>query len=123
MRAALLVLFSCLLIGCASSTTPAPTPPTPAPEWESGGARLHLAKAYWDRADQRARVEIDADGNVYRGDELVFTIDAWGRIRYPSGAPFAVLSEAGIVNGPNADPGGRVGLRNATLVGTGLQAI
>ena len=115
MRAALLVLFACSLSGCASSTRPPPKPPpTPPPEREFGGARLHLEEADWERADHRTRIEIRPNGGVYRGDDLVFRIEAEGRIYYPSGVPFAVLSERGIVAGPNNEQGGRVGLHNAT---------
>jgi hypothetical protein len=68
MRAAL-ALFCFALAGCSS---------TPPPRWETGGARVMVARAYWERGEQDL-IEIRADGNVYEGEDLVFIIDTVGR--------------------------------------------
>ena len=109
MRATLLVLLACSLVGCGST----PSAATPPRHWDSGGARLSLAPAYWDRGDDE-RVEIRPNGAVFEGDELVFSIDAQGRVVDSNEVPYLLLAERGHVGGADGWYRGRVGLNNAT---------
>lgn len=103
LRAAL--AFVCVsLIGCSS---------TPPPRWDAGGARLMVARAYWERGEQDL-IEIRADGSVYEGDDLVFVIDTVGRIVDENYEPFALLYQDGLLLGPDVMQFGRVGLHNAS---------
>lgn len=121
MKAALLTPIACLLIGCTAATPPpaAPAPATPSPatpsppDWNAGGARLSLARAYWDRGDDE-RVEIRPDGAIFEGDELVFRIDTHGRVFTSNDLRYVLLAEEGRVHAPGGWEGGRVGLTNAS---------
>ena len=101
------------VVACLGLTACSLTPP---PQWATGGARLMIARAYWERGEHD-RIEIRDDGGVYEDDDLVFTIDRVGRVVDDDYEPFALLYDNGIVLGPERRRMGRVGLHNASAPG------
>lgn len=80
----LAVLYAACGLACAS---------TPSARWETGGAQIALGSAYWN--DDGQVVELHPNGEVYTDDELLFRIDAGGRVSDGRGKPAAVLMADG----------------------------
>jgi hypothetical protein len=102
-----------ILVYALSLTACAATPP---PRWEAGGARLMVARAYWERGDFD-RIEIRDDGGVYEGEYLVFTIDRVGRVVDEEYEPVGLMYEDGLLLGSDEAQLGRVGMYNASAPG------
>ncbi len=98
------LLVSLLLSSCS---------PTPPPYWVEGGASLPIPQAEWTR-NRGAPVLIAKDGRVTRDGELLFNLDAAGRVFDDDNEAMAILGPDGHVFGTNEEPLGRVGLRNAS---------
>jgi hypothetical protein len=101
-----LLLAACLL-SLASCT------PDPPPNWQSGGARLFIAHAYWERGEHEL-IEIKDNGEVYEDEDLAYVVDQAGRVVTDDHEPRAILLPDGLVLGTNDEPLGRVGLQNAS---------
>jgi hypothetical protein len=82
-RAATVILCA-IMVGCASG---------PSPRWARGGAPIAVGNAYW--SDQDSTVEIHPSGEIREDDQLLFKIDAKGRVSTADGTPVAVLLSDG----------------------------
>lgn len=80
---------------------------TPAPRWQTGGARIALGSAIWKHGDDE--VELKPTGDVVAGDEVILRIDAAGRISDAERNPVAVLMPDGRLVSPRDEPLGWVG--------------
>jgi len=78
-----------------------------------GGASLVIAEATWTRR-RGAPVLVSADGRVTRDGNLVFQLDAAGRVFDEDHEPVAVVAPGGHLFGTNDELLGRIGLRNAS---------
>src|SRR5690606_23558567 len=100
----LLLLVSVVLAAC-QAVAPA--------RWAEGGAPLVLPDAEWSRTEGEP-LTISATGEVRRDGELLFIIDAAGRVFEENKEPIALLGPDGHVVGTDEEALGRVGLRNAS---------
>jgi hypothetical protein len=96
-----------LILGLSACT------PTPPPYWADGGATLEIPEAEWQRRSGEP-VLIAADGKVTRDDELLFNIDAAGRVFDEDNEPLGLVGPDGHVFGTGGEMLGRVGVRNAS---------
>ncbi len=97
-------------LGLLLSIACAPTPP---PYWAEGGSSLRIPSAEWKRTTGDP-VLVSPVGSVTRGGELVFNLDAAGRIFDEDNEPIAIVGPDGHVIGTDDEPLGRVGMRNAS---------
>jgi hypothetical protein len=98
------LLLSVALVACA---------PSAPPRWAEGGAPLLLAPAKWQRSGADP-VEIQADGRVLEGGNVIYVIDRVGRVTDEDYDAYAVLLPDGRVVGTDDVPLGYVGVSNAT---------
>lgn len=101
-----LVLIACALFAVHCT-------PDPPPNWQSGGAPLFIARAYWERGEHDL-IEIRDNGEVYEDDDLAFVVDKAGRVVNDDYEPRAIMLPDGIVVGTDDQPLGRVGVQNAS---------
>jgi len=87
--------------------------PDPPPNWQSGGAPLFIARAYWERGEHEL-IEIRDNGEVYEDEDLALVIDKAGRVLTDDYEPKAIMLPDGIVVGTGDQPLGRVGVQNAS---------
>jgi hypothetical protein len=102
-----LTLLASLLVGCA---------PHSPPRWAEGGAALALGSARWDRSGADP-VELRPDGHVLLDGDLLFVIDAVGRVANDDYDPYAVLLPDGQLVGNDDISLGRIGVTNASPPG------
>jgi hypothetical protein len=87
--------------------------PEPPARWAEGGSPLLLPDARWDRG-QSDPIIIRRDGHVLQGDDLLFMLDAAGRVFDEDNEPVALLNDDGSIGGPDEVYLGRIGMQNAS---------
>lgn len=86
---------------------------TPPPLWAEGGSPLTFTASIWTQSDGE-RLGIDAQGRVWKGTELLYSLDRAGRVVDESNEPVALLDPGGQLFGTNKTYWGRIGLHNAS---------
>jgi len=84
--------------------------------WQTGGARVDLTGARWNRGD--SSVEIRPDGKVVVDNDAVIGLDSAGRVFETDGDPVAVLQPDGTLVGTDNHGLGFVGPTSASLPGS-----
>lgn len=87
--------------------------PDPPARWAHGGAQLLLPEARFERG-RGDPIVIHSDGRVLQDDDLLFSLDAAGRVFDEDNEPLALLNEDGSISGPDEVYYGRIGMQNAS---------
>ena len=103
--AASLVLVS---VGCSS---------TPPPNWAHGGAPMVIAPATWHREGDP--IVLGRDGKVTQDGDVLFIVDAAGRVYDEDGEPIAVVQPDGYLVGKDNTSMGLLGPVTAAFPGNG----
>jgi len=106
-RLAVSVMVIAFAGGCSS---------TPPPNWASGGARMAIGPATWHRPGDP--VVLGADGKVTQDGDVLFVVDAAGRVYEEDGEPIAVVQEDGHLVGRDNASMGRLGPVTAAFPGS-----
>jgi len=101
-----LLALVAVLAGCAS------LPPS---GWQHGGRQLLIVRARWVNGD--ALVDVDHEGRVLLNGKHVLNVDRAGRVYDAYDNPVALLQEDGYLIGPDGEPMGWVGAKQAILPG------
>lgn len=91
---------------------------TPPPRWAQGGSPIAVAQAQWVGGTEQV-VTLHVDGSVVdEDDDVLFRIDAAGRVFEDDGTPIGVLLDGGRLVGEDHEDLGRVGVSSAAVPGS-----
>ncbi len=89
---------------------------TPPPRWASGGAPMEIAPAVWHRGS--GTIFLGKDGKVTEDGDVLFVVDAAGRVYEDDGDPIAVVQPDGYLVGTDNTAMGQLGPVTAAFPGS-----